>query len=216
LLEGAAAAVGLVSAYGSLCPTLNPPPMGPLSIMKDLQLVFIFTTAVTWIVSFAWMFLIWALWARKSWFFKIALITAIAGFLSGFIPAALVMLNGLSFSPSLMRAIGNFIIIIVLLVPSIKKGIEAHITETNTSFKGSTESDIASLAYVLLGFGLLMFVQPFIMPITHVIDGVNVGYEFELLQYYGGIFFILLAMFLRIVVQFLNTVYSKKQIPMKV
>ncbi|MFW9992393.1 MAG: hypothetical protein ACFFD4_10125 [Candidatus Odinarchaeota archaeon] len=216
LLAGAAAAVGLVSAYGSLCPTLNPPPMGPLSIMKDLQIIFFCTTGVTWLTSFAWLILIWALWTRKAWFYNAALITAIAGFLSGLIPAVLVTMNGISFSPSWMRTVGNLIIIFVLLIPIFKNGIKAHIAEKDYSSTVGIGSEISSLAFVLLGFGLLMIVQPFIMPVTHIIDGVNVGYEFEALQFYGGLFCILAGVVMRVSGYFLNIVYSSKVTPSKV
>lgn len=64
ILEGAAAAIGLVSAVGSTCPTLNPPVTGYLSIMRDLRLVFVLTTELTYVAAIGSGILAWALWAR--------------------------------------------------------------------------------------------------------------------------------------------------------
>lgn len=230
ILAGAAAAIGLVSGIGSTCTTFDPRwwKVDSFSIIEDFQLVFILTYIVTWIVALAWGVLFWALRTRKGWFYNAALITSIAGILSGFIPTAILFyewwasygVTGMIFTPSWFRTIINAIILIVLLLPVIRHGITDHMKEVGASAGGSVGSQVAQFAYVLFGFGVVMIVQPFIMP-THIINGVNIASSYGdllasgTLQFFAGLFCILLGVITRIFGHMLNIIYSPKPTPLK-
>jgi hypothetical protein len=74
---------------------------------------------------------------------------------------------------------------------------------------------------VLFGFGIVMMVQPFIMP-THIIEGVNIGVDrfgyllaSGTLQFFGGLLCFLLGIIVRIAGRLLNIVYSPKPTHLK-
>lgn len=223
-LTGAAAAIGLVSAIGSTCVSLDPFwQKGPFAIAADYALVWLITYFVTWIAALAWGVLFWALRARKAWFYPLAIINSILGFLSRGIPAMIMTIGffskprtGLMFTPSWAIAILNLVILILLLLPAYKQGIKTHMEEPGTSSGESVGSQVSEFAFVLFGFGIVMILQPFIMP-THIIEGVNIGvdrYGFFLasgaLQFVSGLFCFLLGMIVRIAGRLLKVVYSPK------
>lgn len=101
------------------------------------------------------------------------------------------MLYGMPFSPSLIRTVVYLVILLVLMIPFTKKTIYGYFAEeSSTSESGS---DIAKLSLVLFGFGMVLIIQPFIMPGTHVIDGV-IYYGFEGLQFIGGLLCLLFGL----------------------
>ncbi|MCF2136915.1 MAG: hypothetical protein K9W43_06675 [Candidatus Thorarchaeota archaeon] len=191
VLSAIAAVLGIVSGYGSTCPTLDPPtdPTSKLYIMHTLQPVFIITTALTWAVGIAWILLIWAIISRKAWFYTSAVLVSLVGALSGFIPAILVMINGMPFSPSLLRAFLNLFILIYLVLPFKAPTIKAVFTASSTVTTGITSSIVM---YMLIAIGIVLMLQPIVVPWTHVIDGVY-EYGLEALQFFGGLFSVLLA-----------------------
>ncbi len=216
ILAGIAFTIGIISAIGSTCPTLDPSTMSRTPIMKDLQLIFIITTSITYIVSFVWAILIWVLRNRKSFFYNPAIINSVAGFLSGLIPSVLVMSDGLSFSPSLFRTFVNLIILIVLLIPRIEDGIQHHITGENAPLSETNVSQVGNFAFVLIAIGIVFFIQPFIMPSTHIINGVNVGYEFEVFQFYSGLFCIILGILFYIIMKYYAIIRSLRPVSTKI
>ncbi len=191
ILAAVAAILGIISAYGSTCPTLDPPsdPTSKLHIMYTLQPVFIATTTITWIVGFAWIILTWAFITQKTWSYFTAVLVSLFGALGGFIPAILVMTNGMPFSPSLMRAFLNLFILIYLVLPSKAPTIKAALTTPGIVSSGATTS---ILTYILVAVGIVVMVQPFAIGWTHIIDGVN-EYGLEAVQFFGGLFSILLG-----------------------
>ncbi|MFX0210241.1 MAG: hypothetical protein ACFFDT_29950 [Candidatus Hodarchaeota archaeon] len=236
ILTGAAAAIGLLSGIGSTCTTFDsrwwkagsPEDGYSFAIIGDFQLVYILSYIVTWLVAIAWGVLFWALMTRKGWFTRTAIITSIAGFLSGFLPAAILLyewymsygLNGMLFTPSWFRTLINAILLIILLIPRIRWGITDHMKEAAGSASGSVGSQVAQFAFVLFGFGIMMIIQPFIMPM-HIIDGVNIASSYGdllasgMLQFFGGLFCIFFGVLCGIVGQFLNMVHSPQPIPLK-
>ena len=228
ILTGAAAAIGVVSAFGSTCVSLDPYyQKGPFAIAADFKEVWLITYFVTWLSAIAWGVLFWALRMRKAWFYRVAIINSIAGCLSRGIPAVLMSIGffstprtGLLFTPSWLITILNLVILIVLLLPAYKQGIKEYIEETGASSGGSVGSQVASFAYVLFGFGIVMMVQPLIMP-THIIDGVNIASSYGdllasgTLQFFGGLFCILLGVITGIAGQVLEIVFSSKQTSLK-
>jgi len=184
VLLAAAAGIGIISAIGSTCPTLNPPTTGALSIMGDLQFVFFITTALTYVVAILSGILIWAYWTKKEWSYNVTLVSSLLGTLSGFIPAIIVMSNGMKFSPSLMRAVINLMILLIIVIPSVK-------SEVTTFLSGSKSTDnigkqISQMSSVLFGFGFMILIALVLLPSTHIIEGVNY-WDFDLIQLYSAV-----------------------------
>ena len=133
-------------------------------------------------------------------FYHIAIINCIAGALGRGIPAVLMSIGffstprtGLLFTPSWVIAILNVVILIVLLRPAFKEGISTHMEEAGASSVGSVGTEVAEFSFVLFGLGIVLMVQPLIMP-THIIDGVNIGVDrfgtllaSGTLQFFGGL-----------------------------
>jgi len=219
ILIGAAVAIGIVSGIGSTCTTFDPiwwrnP---SFAIIGDLQIIFIVTYFATWFTAILWIVLFWALSKGKNWFYKLALLNSVIGILGGAIPSGILFYeywasygnSGMRFTPSWFRTIMNLVLLIVLLLPKIRREIHNTI-EANRSITGGSsgfETGLAQLAYVLIGFGVVLILQPFFMPATHIIDGINVGYDFEALQFFGGLFSIILGLITRIS----GRIYSKVQ-----
>ncbi|MFX1506485.1 MAG: hypothetical protein ACFFDC_10260 [Promethearchaeota archaeon] len=234
ILIGAATAIGIVSGIGATCTTFFPiwwelgsPEDGyPFAIIGDFQIAFIIAYIVTWLVALVWGVLFWALGVRKPWFYRVAIITSAAGFLSGFIPAGILLyewylsygLNGMLFTPSWFRTIINLVILVLLLIPVVKRGITGYIEEVGASTSGSIGSQVSQFSLVLFGFSLVMMVQPLIMP-THIIGGVNVGSSMGdllasgTLQFLVGLIGIFIGVIILIAGQVLNIVYSSKPSP---
>ncbi len=214
ILIGAAAAIGVVSGIGSTCTTFDVFTMGGSSwwdlpsfaIIEQTQPFFIISYVVTWIVAITWGILIWALKQGKSWFYNIALLTSLAGFISGFIPSWILFYedylsygqSGMFFTPSWFRMIGNFIILIYLLIPKVRKGIRNFIEEKSFSTGASVGSQVSQAAFVLIGFGIVVLSYSFLMPLTHAVwsspdVSLWLGINFEQLLFLGGILCILLG-----------------------
>ncbi|NHJ01150.1 MAG: hypothetical protein EAX86_03365 [Candidatus Heimdallarchaeota archaeon] len=219
ILIGAAIAIGIVSGIGSTCTTFDPiwwrnP---SFSIIGDLQIIFIIAYIATWFTAILWIVLIWALSGGKDWFYKIALSNSVIGILGGAIPVGILLYeywasygnSGMRFTPSWFRTIINLVLFIVLVIPKIRTEIQNTIKSNSSAIGGSSDlgTGLAQLAFILFGFGVVMILQPFIMPATHIIDGVNVGYDFEALQFYCGLFSIVLGLITRIS----ERIYSKIQ-----
>jgi hypothetical protein len=228
-LTGAAAALGIVSAIGSTCVSLDPYwQKAVFAIAGEFKEVWFITYFVTWFAAIAWGVLFWALRARKTWFYSAAVITSIAGTLSRGIPALLMTYGffqkprtGIMFTPSWLIALLNLVILILLLLPKYKQGIKTYMEEPSASSGESVGTQVSQFAFVLFGFGIVMMVQPFIMP-THIIEGVNIGVDrfgyllaSGTLQFFGGLLCFLLGIIVRIAGRLLNIVYSPKPTHLK-
>ncbi|QEE15749.1 hypothetical protein DSAG12_01576 [Promethearchaeum syntrophicum] len=189
ILEVIAAIIGLISAYGSSCPTFTPPtdPTSSLYIMNQMQWIFIITTLLSWAAAIGSGVLVWAIKKNKKWAYITAIITNITGFISGLIPALLIMLiGGSSFSPSLLRTFIYLIILILLLIPSFKEALFEDESE-----KGSVSTNLSA---VLIIPGLILSLQTLIVAPTHIIDDVNV-YMYNSLQLIGGLVMVAIGLF---------------------
>ena len=226
LLIALGAAVGIISGIGSTCVVFEPNfwKTSTFSIVGDFQLVWLVCYFVTWLVGILWVVLYWALKSGKPWFYNVSIVNCILGFFSGFIPSALLFyewyntfgVNGMMFTPSWFRAIGNLIILVVLLLSGTKRNLSTHMTEKKGAVGGSIGDQVANFALVVFCFGVLLIIQPFIMPITHPIDMdiyMYTGYWLEAFQYYVGLSSIVLGIVLRFVGQLLNVVYTPKPLP---
>jgi hypothetical protein len=224
-----AAAVGIISGIGATCVTFDARwwTLAAFSIVEDYQMVWIICYFVTWFVGILWIVLYWALKSGKSWFYSVSIVNCVLGFFSGAIPSILLFYedwasygeSGMKFTPSWFRAIGNLIILIVLLLPKMRSNISAHMAEKSGAVGGSIGSQVANFSMVVFSFGILLIIQPFIMPMTHPIDAdvyMYTGYWLEVFQYYVGIISIALGIILRFVGQLLNIVYTPKTVSTKV
>lgn len=217
VFESLAAFIGIVSAIGSSCPTFKPTidPTKALYIMNELQWVFIVTTLLTYVAAIASGVLIWALISRKSWFYPTALITSIVGLASGLVPSLLVILNGMSFSPSLMRTVVYGIVILLLLLPpfyelrfiSSKGDSEAfskHSSSDSTEKLDAKTSIVSAISLILMSIGFGLFIQPFMVTSSHIIDGVNYFTNGYLYTYFG------IAAMVASVILFVSYTYLRK------
>jgi hypothetical protein len=203
ILEAVAFIIGIISAIGSTCPTLDPRQMGfqlgtnipdpakqpVVDMMTNLQFVFITTTTLTYVAAIASGVLIWALLTRKEWFYKTTLIVNVVGAITGYIPYFLVKSAG-GGSPSIMRAVVYTITLLVLLLPFIKSPLAEYIQEKK-EIKTSFGSDITNMSIIAVSVGLITLTQLIIVPSMHSYTFAHVlGFylDFIAIQLYGGLF----------------------------
>ena len=231
ILMGAGVAVGIISGIGATCTTFDVLTMGgsswwdlpAFSIIESTQIFFIFSYFVTWAVGIGWGVLFWALKQGKSWFYISAIITSIAGIISGFIPSWILWYedfqsygaSGMSFTPSWFRTIGNIILLIYLLLPMVRRGISALIEEKSASPAASVGSQVSQAAFVLFGFGIVIISYTlFLLPMTHILWDTSdvylwLGINFEQFLYIGGLACISLGLVTFFAGRLIDKVYSK-------
>ncbi len=234
VLIGLTAAIGVVSGIGATCTTFfsewwlltNSKGGYTFGIIGENQLAFIFAYIVTWIVGLSWGVLGWALRERKTWFYKAAVVNSLAGVLSGFIPVWILLyeyfqsygVNGMPFTPSWGRVIANAALFIVLILPRGKNMLKTHLAETSTTGGESVGTKVANFSLVMIGFGLLMLIQPLIMPMTHQIEAdvyMYIGRQFEAYVIYAGLFSVAIGVVLRFTGRVLNYYYAPKTTSVK-
>ncbi len=234
ILMALAAAIGVISGIGSSCTTFNllgnwwkmPNDKGgyTFAIIGTNQPAFIASYIVTWLVAIVWVALYWALREKKSWFYNVAIINSVAGIISGIIPVWILFyewwatygVNGMPFTPSWARVIGNLFLLIVLLLSGTRRNLEAHMAEETGTGGGSIGSQVAYFSTVALSFGVLLIIQPIIMPITHPIDAsvyTFTGNWLEAFQYFIGFLSIVVGIFLRFVGQIIKSIHTPKPTP---
>jgi hypothetical protein len=176
---------------------------------------------VTWLVAIVWGVLYWALRRGKTWFYPLALVTSLAGIISGFIPSWILFyeywqsygVTGMPFTPSWFRTIINIILLIVLLIPRVRNGVGAHIKETSASVGGSLGSDVSQFAYVFFGFGSILMAYALILPIIHAVWSdviVFLGIDFGSLLFFSGLLCILLGVITLIAGRVITMVHTSK------
>jgi hypothetical protein len=185
IMETIAAIIGVISAYGSTCLTLNPPtdPDSTFFIMNQLQWVWYITTFLSYVAGIGSGVLVWAIIKNKKWAYLTAIIMNVIGFVSGLTPTLL--LNGKT--PSFLRTFIYAIILILLFLPAFKKALTEDDEET-----GSVS---ANLSAVLILPGLILSLQTLIVAPTHIIDSVNV-YMYNSLQLIGGLVLTAIGVFI--------------------
>jgi hypothetical protein len=216
VFESFAAFIGIVSAIGSSCPTFNPTTdtSSALYIMNELQWVFIITTLLTYVAAIVSGGLIWALISRKTWFYPVALATSVVGLASGLIPSLLVISNGMSFSPSLMRTVVYGIVLLLLLLPPFYE-LRFKTSERDSEAPSKFSSDstekidtkttiISTVSLMLMSIGMGLFIQPFMVTSSHIIDGVNYFINGHLYIYFG------IALMVASVILFVSYTYLRR------
>ena len=231
------ASTQLLSAYGAMCVAWDPvywgrtipvPPvdscgnpnplwlmLGPGSIMTVMFPYFTTFGALmqamnvmTWILAFAWGFLLYAYFTRWPWkrIFLAGIIISLLGFLTGLIPALIADTNGFTFtewdlmsqsfaaaefeigSPHWGRTYGNLLMIIVFLVmnfvPRLKTSAKKFVEERNVA--GQYVKQLIIMAMFFFWLGAASFLGTGFMANAHVVGGINVWQTIEI-QFLGGV-----------------------------
>jgi hypothetical protein len=202
------ASTQLLSAYGAMCvvwdiPTGMPSPPFPadhswhdmMTHAATFSWIYQPSNIITWIVAFAYGFLIYFFFTKMAWkrFFIIAVIVAGVGFITGLLPAIVSDTSGFTEafdfgSPNWGRTIGNLIMLAVLLminfVPRFNVAVKKFIEERNVAGQYVKQLILMSLFFFWLG--ATSFLGTTFMADAHVVGGINVWTTIDI-QFIGGI-----------------------------
>ena len=194
------ASTQLLSAYGAMCVVWDIP-VNPMMSYWDMfahaetfAWVYQPSNIITWIVAFAYGFLIYAYFTKMAWkrFFLIAIIVAAVGFITGLLPALISDTAGFTEafdfgSPNWGRTIGNALMIVVLLamnfVPKLNVAVKKFIEERSVAGQYVKQLILMSLFFFWLA--ATSFLGTTFMAEAHVVDGVNVWQVVDF-QFLGG------------------------------
>ncbi len=186
------AATQLLSAYGAICVTWNdvrlygdastrsvfyPGPAYPYVI--DNLLLFRLSNIVTWIGAFFWGYIIFALLTQKKGVYLMALITSAVSFAMGLAPALISDLakaeaGGTEFaigSPHWARVFANFLVLIVLVIPPVKKSVDNFVASDLNI--GGVAQQLMIMSIFFFWLSLVSFLGTSFMASAHTVTGVN-------------------------------------------
>ncbi len=202
------AATQLLSAYGAICvvwdiPSGMPSPPFPadhtywdmFSYAGTFSWIYQPSNIITWIIAFAYGFLIYSYFTKMPWkrFFIIAMVVAFLGFITGLLPALVSDTAGFSEafdfgSPNWGRTIGNALMLVVLLamnfVPRLKVATKSFIEERSVAGQYVKQLILMSLFFFWLGAA--SFLGTTFMANAHVVGGINVWTTVDI-QFVGGV-----------------------------
>ena len=202
------AATQLLSAYGAMCvvwdiPTGMPSPPFPgdhswwdmMAHAAEFSWIYQPSNVITWIVAFAYGFLIYAYFTKMAWkrFFIIAMTVSLLGFLTGLFPAIVSDTSGFTEtfdfgSPNWGRTIGNLLVVLVLLmmnfVPRFKVATKKFIEERSVAGQFVKQMILMSLFFFWLA--AVSFLGTEFMRGAHVVGGINVWTTVDF-QMVGGV-----------------------------
>ena len=119
----------------------------------------------------------------------------------------------MAFTPSWFRAIANAVLFVILVLPRGRNFVNNHMSEkSSTTGGGGLGTQMANFSLVMIGFGLLMLIQPLIMPMTHQIEAdvyMYIGRQFETFIIYAGFISLTMGIILRFTGRVINH-YSPK------
>ena len=116
------------------------------------------------------------------------------------------------FTPSWFRAIANAVLFIILVLPRGRNLVNNTMAEKSSTGGGGLGTQMANFSLVMIGFGLLMLIQPLIMPMTHQIEAdvyMYTGRIFETFIIYSGFISLTMGIILRFTGRVINR-YSPK------
>lgn len=200
------ASTQILSAYGAIC-TVWDLPRGPNApgppgatwgndTVRGLSVLYQGSNIVTWIVAFAYGFLMYLYLTKMSWkrFFLIAIVVAFAGFITGLLPALASDTSGFTEafegigSPNWGRTIGNAIMLILLVamnfVPRLKIATKKFIEERNIAGQYVKQMILISLFFFWLA--ATSFLGTTFMRDAHVVEGINIWQTVDF-QFAGGV-----------------------------
>jgi len=202
------AATQILSAYGAMCvvwdiPTGRPSPPFPvgetwfaaMTHAATFSWIYQPSNIITWIVAFAYGFLIYAYLTKMAWkrFFIIAMVVTFVGFITGLLPAIVSDTAGFTEafdfgSPNWGRTIGNALVMVVLLmmnfVPRFKVATKKFIEERSVAGQYVKQMILVSLFFFWLA--AVSFLGTEFMRSAHVVGGTNVWTTVDF-QMLGGV-----------------------------
>ncbi len=162
----------------------------------------------TWILAFAWGFLLYAYFTKWPWkrIFLVGMIVAGLGFITGLIPALIADTNGFTNlewsvmtqtwvaaefeigSPHWGRTYGNLLMLVIFLamnfVPKLNVAAKKFVEERNIA--GQYVKQLILMALFFLWLGAVSFLGSGFMADAHVVGGINVCEMIEI-QSIGGV-----------------------------
>ncbi len=181
--------IGLMSAYGAMCPLYHPERLllveeGELlelssyimyQVMTQYNLYYLLANYGTWAAGILGILCIVALFAQWKAFWGIALGTSILGVVSGFVPWFLLFINGGS-TPSYMRTIlwGIVLILLAIFYPTFKASNIANVKRV----KKGTNVAAAALFFP----GILIAIQSLIVGPSHMMPAANLYMSYGMIE----------------------------------
>ncbi len=181
--------IGLMSAYGAMCPLYHPERLWILEeeeimelssyilfqVITQYNLYYVIANYATWAASILGILCIVALFARWKVFWGLTLFTAILGVVSGFVPWVLLYING-GGTPSYMRTIlwGIVIILLAIFYPTFKA---SNIGNVKRVKKGQNVT-----AAVLFFPGVLIAIQSIIVGPSHMMAAADLYMSYGMIE----------------------------------
>ncbi len=180
------AALQLLSAYGSVCAAWNPFWQARFAYVGQNLLIFQVSNVITWAGAVFWGYVIFAVLTQKKWAYWMALGTAVISFIMGIIPAMIadlakwtganqgpVKVDFAIGSPHWARTFANLLVIIVILIPPVRKSVQKFASAEN-KFTGKVAQQIMLMSMFFFWLSLMSFLGTNFMASAHVVQGVNV------------------------------------------
>jgi len=176
--------------------------------LEVFGLLFQVMNVFTWILAFAWGFLLYLYFTKYPWkrIFLAGIIISALGFITGLIPALIADTNGFTFlewkffpqgwvtfdfeigSPHWGRTMGNLLMVAIFLVmnfvPRLKVAAKKFVEVRNIAGQYVKQLILMSLFFFWLGAA--SFLGTSFMASAHVVGGINV-WEMVEVQFIGGV-----------------------------
>jgi hypothetical protein len=202
------ASTQLLSAYGAVCvvwdlPTGMPSPPFPadhswhmmMTHVADFALLYQISNVFSWIIAFAWGFLIFAYITKWPWkrFFLVGIIVSAVGFLTGLLPALVSDTSGFTEvfefgTPNWGRTIANLLMMIILVlmnfVPRFKTATKNFVEATDVA--GRYVKQLVYMSLFFFWLAAASFLGTEFMRSAHMVGGINVWTTVDI-QFLGGV-----------------------------
>ncbi len=202
------AATQLLSAYGAVCVTYNlptgmPSPPFPadhswwdmMAHAEAFAFVYIPMNVITWIMAFAWGFLIYAYITKWPWFrfFIVGIVVSALGFISGVLPAIISDTSGFTElfefgSPHWGRTMANALMFVILIlmqvIPPFRRATKKFVEASDVA--GRYVKQLIYMSLFFFWLGAVSFLGSTFMADAHMVGGVNV-WQTVWFQYVGGV-----------------------------
>ncbi|MBN2156929.1 MAG: hypothetical protein JW776_12875 [Candidatus Lokiarchaeota archaeon] len=181
--------IGLMSAYGAMCPAYHPERIliveeGEIlelssyklyQVITQYNLYYIIANIATWVASILGILCIVALFARWKAFWGLSLFTSFLGVISGFVPWFLLYINGGS-TPSYMRTIlwGIVVIMLAIFYPTFKSSNIANVRRVKKR---------ANITAAVLFFpGVVIAIQSLIVGPSHIMAAADLYMSYGMIE----------------------------------
>ena len=151
-----------------------------MQYVYDNLLLFRISNIITWIGAVFWGYVIYAVLTQKKFAYLMALGTSVVCFIMGIIPALIADLSKVDEetafsigSPHWARTFANLLVIIVLVIPPVRKSVMKFASVEN-KLTGNVAQQIMMMSVFFFWLSLMSFLGTNFMASAHVISGVNV------------------------------------------